>query len=208
MSVPRGPDIFFLKDTEWRWDLRQSPKVHVYLPLLWQALINHCYLPLVAHGAFVLHTMWALLCDGCWQLVSSGAAGCGCTIRMWACTCVSDTQTRTHTLLWLTLITSHMLIKHPYSIMNANFLFSKRPSALAAATAAAAAAAVTEWRQVHLQIRTLNGKWPASLKCWSAFYSALPQNTLHNRSAYNQSPTRIHTLWWPCREPPAHQRQP
>lgn len=72
-----------LLGTEWRWDRRQTPKVHVYLPPLWQALINHCYLPPVAHAAFVLHTMRAFLHDGCRHFVSSGAGWGWCTIHMY-----------------------------------------------------------------------------------------------------------------------------
>lgn len=59
----------------WQRDRRQTSTVHVYLPLQWQPLINHRYLPPVAHAAFVLHTMRAFLHDGCRQFVSSGAAG-------------------------------------------------------------------------------------------------------------------------------------
>ena len=86
--------------TEWRWDRRHTSKVLVYLPLQWQSLINHYYLPPVAHAAFVLHTMRAFLHDGYRQFVSCGAAGGWHTIHMY---------THIHTISWWTLITSHLI---------------------------------------------------------------------------------------------------
>lgn len=107
-------------DTEWWWDLRQTPKVHVYLPLLGQALINHCYLPLVAHGAFVLHTMRTLLHDGCWQFVSSGAAGGWYTCTHTLGTLHTQTQ-HTHTPL---INTNHISLPNQTHSFENECLFS------------------------------------------------------------------------------------
>lgn len=81
--IPASVSIWLLNGGEMATNLPLlPPKVHVYLPLHWQALINHCYLPMVAHAAFVLHTMRAFLHDGYRQFVSSGAAGGWCSIHM------------------------------------------------------------------------------------------------------------------------------
>lgn len=118
--------------TECRRDRRQTPKVHVYLPLLWQTLINHCYLPPVAHAAFVLHTMRAFLHYGCRQFASNGAAGGWCTPLSALYTCTHGTlHTHTHTLDAdkSHLTSSHLskLIKHTHLKMYANFLKYRLP---------------------------------------------------------------------------------
>lgn len=95
------PASFFIWIQEW-WKDWQTSKEPAYLPLQWQALMNHCYLPPVACTAFVLRTMRAFLRDGCRQFVSCGVAGvwgAEHTISWW-----TWTESPLPTCLWLKIL--------------------------------------------------------------------------------------------------------